>query len=331
LWYAGLLWGAELYPSTVPERCHTCPGARAKRLCRLSPPYVLPPLSLLEGRGEAERLQSEQATKVEGMASRTILYIEPSVHTRRLVRKALQRRGYDVIETDDSTRGWQLLRKVEPCLVLLAVSPPDMEELEFVSRIRDDSELSNTSVIAVTTSQMRSDRERLLAAGCDDYVSKPIQVIELLNKIAIHSANVDKRVRHILVVDDEENVALTLQAGLDILPDCEVSVATGGEKAWELCQEQSFDLLVTDYRMPDLDGVALAERIQDTYPDTLVIMVTAYGDETLLERAARASVYQVLDKPVSFAEIRHAARDALEKQREARGTDQNQRRRQNPL
>ena len=71
--------------------------------------------------------------------------------------------------------------------------------------------------------------------------------------------------------------------------------------------EQPFDLLITDYKIPDMDGMTLAKRVRQLYPRTSIIMVTAYNDDALRERAARASIQQVLDKPVGLVEIRDAA------------------------
>jgi CheY-like chemotaxis protein len=117
--------------------------------------------------------------------------------------------------------------------------------------------------------------------------------------------------QRILVVDDEENVALTLQAGLESLPDCEVAVATSGEQALRLFRQQPFDLLITDYRMPDIDGLALAAQVRELHPQVAIIMVTAYGSDALQQDAARSAILHVLDKPVGIAEIRQAARQAL--------------------
>ncbi len=245
------------------------------------------------------------------MDQKTIVYIEDNPHNRRLVRRALQRRGYTMLEAEDGLSGLEMVRELKPPLVLLDIGLPVMDGLEVVSHLKADEELRDIPVIAVTASAMRGDRERFLAAGCDDYISKPIQIVELINKVAVYSNSKEKALRRILVVDDEENVALILQAGLEILPDCDVTVVTSGIEAWKLFKQQPFDLLVTDYKMPDMDGITLAERVQKSYPQTFVIMVTAYGDETLLERAARASIQQVLDKPVKLAEIRNVALEVL--------------------
>ncbi len=120
--------------------------------------------------------------------------------------------------------------------------------------------------------------------------------------------------RRILVVDDEENVALTLQEGLQKLPDCEVQVATSGEQALALFKEQAFDLLITDYKMPGTDGLTLAARVRQTYPRTEIILITAYGDDILRQQAAHLSILHVMDKPVKLKEIRDMALGTLRPQ-----------------
>jgi len=117
--------------------------------------------------------------------------------------------------------------------------------------------------------------------------------------------------RHILIVEDEENVATTLQYMLKKLPRCNITIAGGGEQALRLFERQPFDLLITDYKMPDMDGMTLAARVRQSYPQTVIIMITAYGDDALREQAAHISIQHVLDKPVELVEIRSAALEAL--------------------
>lgn len=117
----------------------------------------------------------------------------------------------------------------------------------------------------------------------------------------------------ILVVDDEINLALTLQVGLKRQLGCEVIAAHSGEQALQLFRHQAFDLLITDYKMPDMDGMMLAALIRRLYPKTAVIIITAYGSDNLRAQANQAAIYHILDKPVGFAEIRAAAAEALER------------------
>ncbi len=119
----------------------------------------------------------------------------------------------------------------------------------------------------------------------------------------------------ILVVDDEANLALMLKDGLNKLPNCEVAMATSGEQALQLFAEQPFDLLITDHKMPGLDGLTLATRIRRLYPLTAIVMMTAYGNDDLRARATRVNIRHFLDKPVQLTDIRLAVLEALSRAR----------------
>lgn len=119
------------------------------------------------------------------------------------------------------------------------------------------------------------------------------------------------RSRRILVVDDEESVALTLQVGLQKLQGFDVTVATNGKQALDLLGQRHFDLLITDYRMPGMDGMSLAEQVRKRYPWTAIIMVTAYSNDQLRNQASRIAIQQILSKPIKLSEIRKIASDAL--------------------
>jgi two-component system cell cycle response regulator DivK len=120
------------------------------------------------------------------MEQKTVLYIEDNFHNRRIVRKILQSRGYTVIEAEDGPSGLDMIQELQPPLVLLDIGLPGMDGLEVVRQIRRDARLQKTPVIAITASAMRGDRERFLNAGCNDYISKPIQAMELLDMVANH-------------------------------------------------------------------------------------------------------------------------------------------------
>ncbi len=117
--------------------------------------------------------------------------------------------------------------------------------------------------------------------------------------------------RRILAVDDERNVVLALRSALRKLPNCHVVTATSGQQALELCAQEPFDLLITDFMMPEMDGLELATRVRQQYPQTAIIMVTAYGDSALRKQADTAAIRHILDKPFEIQQIRAAALEAL--------------------
>jgi two-component system cell cycle response regulator DivK len=120
------------------------------------------------------------------MEQTMILYIEDNYHNRRIVRKILQSQGYTVVEAEDGLTGLDMVYELHPPLILLDIGLPGIDGIEVVSRVKADEDLCKTPVIAITASAMRGDRERFLDAGCDDYMSKPIQAMELIQKVAMH-------------------------------------------------------------------------------------------------------------------------------------------------
>lgn len=118
--------------------------------------------------------------------------------------------------------------------------------------------------------------------------------------------------QRILVVDDEQHVALVLKQALKRLPDSHITTAHSGEEALRLFAEEPFDLLITDYNMPGLDGVALAQQVYQQYPHTVVILLTGYRSPQIDEAAAAVNIRQVLNKPIRMDEIRHLAQGLLQ-------------------
>ena len=117
------------------------------------------------------------------MSEKTILCIEDNFQNRILVNRILTSRGYTVIEAADGLEGMEMIRSLKPPLVLLDIDLPGMGGIEIVGQVRADEALRHIPVIALTASAMQGDRERFLKAGCDDYLSKPIQVKELLDMV----------------------------------------------------------------------------------------------------------------------------------------------------
>lgn len=124
--------------------------------------------------------------------------------------------------------------------------------------------------------------------------------------------------RRVLVVDDEESVLFVLNGALAKVGN-EYSIeshrASSGEDAISKAQELDFDLLITDIRLPGMNGLQLTKHIRSLHPKIGVVWITAYGCEQLRENAERLGVRRCLDKPLEIAQIRQAAREALDEAR----------------
>lgn len=119
----------------------------------------------------------------------TVLYIEDNIHNRTITRRILESRGYSVIEAEDGISGLAMVEELKPSLVLLDIGLPRMDGMEVASRIKANPDIAHIPVIALTASAMRGDRERFLAAGCNDYLSKPVRAMELLEKVQMWLPN----------------------------------------------------------------------------------------------------------------------------------------------
>lgn len=122
------------------------------------------------------------------MKSNRIVYIEDNYHNRRIVRKILTAKGYELNEAEDGRSGLRTVMDIHPDLVLLDISLPGMDGIEVVGRLKADPTLKSIPVVALTASAMVGDRERFLAAGCDDYLSKPVRAADLLEKVRAYTA-----------------------------------------------------------------------------------------------------------------------------------------------
>lgn len=118
----------------------------------------------------------------------------------------------------------------------------------------------------------------------------------------------------ILVVDDEQSVATTIKAILQ-LDGNEVTAVTTGKEALVQLRETEFDVVLTDLRLDDLDGIEILRETQKLWPDTVSIMLTGYASLESAVTALRSGAYDYLIKPSDVDELRATIGRALERRR----------------
>jgi two-component system response regulator PilR (NtrC family) len=121
-------------------------------------------------------------------------------------------------------------------------------------------------------------------------------------------------VSRILVVDDEESMRELLEIALG-KDGYRITVAASGGQATELIDKGSFDLVISDIKMPDMSGVEVLRYVKQTDPAIPVIMVTAYASAETAVEALRLGAYDYLTKPFKIDELKANVRNALEKRR----------------
>ncbi|WP_441278553.1 response regulator [Tardiphaga sp. 172_B4_N1_3] len=116
----------------------------------------------------------------------------------------------------------------------------------------------------------------------------------------------------ILIADDEESMRLLVGRAI-AMDGHEIVTAEDGAEALEILTEQSgaFDLLLTDIKMPVMDGIALALSVARDFPELTILLMTGYADQRERATGLNAIVHDVVTKPFSVADIRTAVADAL--------------------
>ena len=112
-----------------------------------------------------------------------ILIVEDDELNRDSLRRLLRRRGYEILLAVDGDEGVDVARAEAPNLILMDMRLPGIDGWEATRRLKGDDATRATPIIALTAHAMASDRDRALAAGCDDYDTKPIDLDRLLPKI----------------------------------------------------------------------------------------------------------------------------------------------------
>ncbi len=114
---------------------------------------------------------------------RTALIVEDNALNLKLMRDLLEAADIATWQTRDGSRALKLVREHRPDIILMDIQLPDVSGLEVTRQIKADAELRHIPIIAVTALALRGDEERVLEAGCDAYISKPISVANFLEEI----------------------------------------------------------------------------------------------------------------------------------------------------
>lgn len=115
-----------------------------------------------------------------------ILIVEDNEMNMRLFSDLLQSRGHQVIPCFQSTKAMDIILEKHPDIILMDIQMPEISGLELTQMIRRNKNIKNTKIIAVSAFAMDEDIERIKASGCDDYISKPIEIRSFFSAIGRH-------------------------------------------------------------------------------------------------------------------------------------------------
>ena len=259
-----------------------------------------------------------------------ILVVEDSPDIRVLIRMLLEPAGHDVVTAGDGREGVETAKRESPDLVLMDLSLPVLSGWEATRQIKSDPETADITVIAVTAHAMQGDRERALAAGCDGFLSKPIDEETFEKEVA---AWLDRRKAvaprasfgepapaspddappqrgRILVVDDQPEVAELMRQDLEADGHEVVTAPSLSAASALFTRDSQFDLAVVDVMLgPDSGYELTGELIARSTEYLPVLLVTAGTIDR--ERGYAAGADDFIGKPIESAELRTRARSLI--------------------
>ena len=126
------------------------------------------------------------------MAGEKILLVEDNEINRRLVVFLLRSQGYQVCEATTAEEAFEVLKAEWPGLILMDVQLPDMDGLAVTRKLKENPSTRDIPVVAITSYAMKGDREVALAAGCTDYITKPIDKTTFLQQVSTYFRRPDR-------------------------------------------------------------------------------------------------------------------------------------------
>jgi len=289
-------------------------------------------------------------TQPAGDTPARILVVDDEPYNLELMEAILSASGYEVHLAGSGEESLALAHDKKPDLIILDLMMPGISGFEVCARVKIDPQTGGTPVLFVTALNQLADKERAMAAGGDDFLTKPFQQTELLARVEallkvrhlnrdldralayLHELEVARHAQQpkrivrptspepgagaILVVDDEP---LARQLFTDVLRDAGYVTyeAEDGERALEIARQETIDVVLLDIMMPGMSGLEVLAKLGELTPDSPVIIVTANPTSENAIAALRLGAFDFIVKGFKNEVMLSTVARALERRRMA--------------
>jgi two-component system, chemotaxis family, chemotaxis protein CheY len=253
-----------------------------------------------------------------------VILTEPSSTQQKIIQKYLNNLGVNKIEAVST--GAQALNSMlarKPDLVISSLYLPDMSGTDLLETMRNEQQLSDLPFLLISSETRFRYLDPIRQAGAIAILPKPCGQDELkvalkttldhLDPEHLHLDEFDVESVEILIVDDSPIARKFIKRSLENMGLERFTDAENGVEAAKLISERFFDLIVTDYNMPGMDGGELLDYIRKDSPQASVpvLMVTSEEDNQRLAAVQKAGVSAVCDKPFQPETVRKLVHNLL--------------------
>jgi serine/threonine protein kinase len=289
-----------LVPETAPKQTVQIPP-RMLTASAMTPTVNLVPVGQDTDAAEASG-QAQQA-------STTALLVEPSRSQAVIIRGYLQKLGFpDIVTAPSGEKALDIARNSPPQVVISAMHLPDMTGVQLAQKMRAEKPLSATGFVLITSQEDAKDANLLSQAGHAVRLPKPFDLDHLASALgaatgspspqSVPAPSTARGNLRVLLVDDSAAARIHIRGVLAGLGVLNIVEAPDGADAVSVLEKETFDLVVTDYTMPRLDGKGLIDfiRHRSSIPSVPIIIVTTETDSAKLEAVWRLGVSAICDK-----------------------------------
>jgi two-component system NtrC family sensor kinase len=249
------------------------------------------------------------------MDKKQVLIVDDDSLIREQLAAEVKRHFFNTLTAGNGKNALELIEKHTIDIVLLDVKLPDMDGLEILKQVKQKK--PDCEIIVITGFGNQEIAIQALRWGAIDYIEKPIKADELdaaigraMEKIIIREKLFFKNT--ILVIDDDQRTLKRLKTFLE-KENYEVFSAYNGGDALNTIEKCKIDIIVTDIKMSDVDGIEVIRRAKVVCRDIEGIVITGYNEQELAVKALRAGALDYLVKPLNLDELLHAIAKAIER------------------
>jgi two-component system chemotaxis response regulator CheY len=269
------------------------------------------------GRWLTAQRVSEYLMQQLSPADLSILLIEPSDVQRKIIIKQLAEEGSTQVSTADSIASALVqLKQHKADLVISSLYFEQGTSLELLAKLKNDADLADVPFVLISSETKKAQLEQFKQSGVVAILPKPFNsvqlgkalnaAIDLLSPAELELSLFDVHDVRVLVVDDSRLARNHIKRVLQNLGIQHLTEAEDGQQAIELLRNNMFDLVVTDFNMPEVNGQELTQYIREHSQQSHipVLMVTSEANESHLANIAQSGVNALCDKPFEPETVR---------------------------
>lgn len=227
-----------------------------------------------------------------------VLVVDDDPNLTELLVDTLEVIGYEATPALSPLEALKMLAEDSFNLVVTDISMPGMSGIELLQRIK--KKRADLPVMLITGVGSDELKQEAFDSGADGFLSKPFRIGKIEAEIGKLLKGIQRR--RVLLIDDNPDFLHSSQMRLESDNNI-VSTAINCAEARELLDTQEFDLVITDLRLPDGNGIELYRHAKRNNPDMPVILVTAYLTPDVLEDIKASGVTRFMPKPIDFTAL----------------------------